>query len=99
MMRHRTFCKALLLMSCLSLFLLDCPDASAGKKKKVRDPDKVWVSVLGGPSYTPEASLGVGGAMLMSFKMDKGALSSSTGTNTGFILNTHTGMSLPTTTG
>lgn len=71
MMRHRTFCKALLLMSCLSLFLLDCPDASAGKKKKVRDPDKVWVSVLGGPSYTPEASLGVGGAMLMSFKMDK----------------------------
>ena len=29
------------------------------------------VSVLGGPSYTPEASLGVGGAMLMSFKMDK----------------------------
>ena len=49
MIRHRTFCKALLLMSCLSLFLLDCPDASAGKKKRVRDPDKVWVSVLGGP--------------------------------------------------
>ena len=60
-----------MVLSCLSLLFLNGADASAGKKKRVRDPDKVWVSVLGGPSYTPEASLGVGGAMLMSFRMDK----------------------------
>lgn len=32
---------------------------------------KVWLTPLGGPSYTPEASLGVGGAVLASFRMSK----------------------------
>lgn len=71
MIPFRTFNRTLMVLSCLSLLFLNGADASAGKKKRVRDPDKVWVSVLGGPSYTPEASLGVGGAMLMSFRMDK----------------------------
>ena len=31
----------------------------------------MWVSILGGPSYTPEASLGIGGAMLMTFRMNQ----------------------------
>lgn len=30
-----------------------------------------WISILGGPSYTPEASLGVGGALLMTFLTDR----------------------------
>ncbi|MEG1937125.1 MAG: BamA/TamA family outer membrane protein [Rikenellaceae bacterium] len=30
-----------------------------------------WISVLGGPSYTPEASLGIGGAALMTFLTDR----------------------------
>lgn len=70
MMRPGIFLRIMVL--CLAAMILFCPDACARKKpKRVRDPNKVWVSVLGGPSYTPEASLGVGGAMLMSFKMDK----------------------------
>ncbi len=31
---------------------------------------KVWTTVLGGPSYTPEASVGAAAALLMSFKID-----------------------------
>ena len=31
----------------------------------------MWISILGGPSYTPEASFGIGGAMLMTFRMNK----------------------------
>lgn len=31
---------------------------------------KVWASIIGGPSYTPEASVGVGGGVLLSFKVD-----------------------------
>ncbi|MFI3267619.1 MAG: BamA/TamA family outer membrane protein [Rikenellaceae bacterium] len=41
------------------------------RKDSLRAHKKVWLSVLGGPSYTPEASFGVGGALLASFKMDK----------------------------
>ncbi len=39
-------------------------------RDSVRAHKKVWTSILGGPSYTPEASVGVAGALLMSFKMD-----------------------------
>lgn len=31
----------------------------------------LWLSVMGGPSYTPEASFGVGGALLGSFMTDR----------------------------
>lgn len=41
------------------------------KRDSVRSHKKVWVSILGGPSYTPEASVGVGGAALISFKMNQ----------------------------
>lgn len=37
-------------------------------RDSVRANKKVWTSILGGPSYTPEASLGVAGAALLSFK-------------------------------
>ncbi|MFI3247575.1 MAG: BamA/TamA family outer membrane protein [Rikenellaceae bacterium] len=37
-------------------------------RDSVRANKKVWTSILGGPSYTPEASLGVAGAVLLSFK-------------------------------
>ncbi len=37
-------------------------------RDSVRANKKVWTSILGGPSYTPEASVGVAGALLMSFK-------------------------------
>ncbi len=41
------------------------------RRDSIRANKKVWTSVLGGPSYTPEASLGVAGAALMSFKINK----------------------------
>lgn len=41
------------------------------RKDSIRAHKKIWWSVLGGPSYTPEASLGVGGAVLASFRMNK----------------------------
>lgn len=41
------------------------------RRDSIRAHKKVWTSILGGPSYNPEASLGVGGAMLMSFRMNK----------------------------
>ena len=41
------------------------------RKDSIRAYKKIWWSVLGGPSYTPEASLGVGGAVLASFRMNK----------------------------
>ncbi len=40
------------------------------KRDSIREQKRVWTSILGGPSYTPEASLGVGGALLMSFRID-----------------------------
>ena len=40
-------------------------------KDSIRAKKPVWWSILGGPSYTPEASLGIGGAVLASFRMDK----------------------------
>lgn len=41
------------------------------RRDSIRANKKIWISILGGPSYTPEASLGVGGAMLMTFRMSK----------------------------
>ena len=41
------------------------------RKDSIRAQKKIWWSVLGGPSYTPEASLGVGGAVLASFRLNK----------------------------
>lgn len=41
------------------------------RKDSIRGHKNVWWSVLGGPSYTPEASFGVGGAVLASFRMNK----------------------------
>lgn len=41
------------------------------RKDSIRASKDVWWSVLGGPSYTPEASFGVGGAVLASFRMNK----------------------------
>lgn len=40
------------------------------RRDSIRTHKKVWMSILGGPSYNPEASLGVGGAMLMTFRMN-----------------------------
>ena len=68
---RRSFMTAAAILLCLILSMSWEQVSCAKRKKRVRDPNKVWISVLGGPSYTPEASLGVGGAMLMSFKMDK----------------------------
>ncbi|MGL5682834.1 MAG: BamA/TamA family outer membrane protein [Marinifilaceae bacterium] len=41
------------------------------RRDSIRAHKKVWMSILGGPSYTPEASAGIGGAMLMTFKLNK----------------------------
>ena len=41
------------------------------RKDSIRAHKNVWWSVLGGPSYTPEASFGVGGAVLASFRLNK----------------------------
>lgn len=41
------------------------------RRDSIRSRKNVWISVLGGPSYTPEASFGIGGAMLTSFRMNK----------------------------
>ncbi len=41
------------------------------RRDSIRARKKVWISVLGGPSYTPEASFGVGGAMLASFRLNR----------------------------
>lgn len=38
------------------------------RRDSIRSTKKVWTSLLGGPSYTPEASLGIAGAVLLSFK-------------------------------
>ncbi|MCC8173991.1 MAG: BamA/TamA family outer membrane protein [Odoribacter sp.] len=41
------------------------------RRDSIRANKKVWLSILGGPSYTPEASFGVGGALLASFRLNK----------------------------
>lgn len=41
------------------------------RKDSIRETKDVWLSVLGGPSYAPESSLGVGGAVLTSFRFYK----------------------------
>lgn len=41
------------------------------RRDSIRAHKRVWWSILGGPSYNPEASLGVGGAVLASFRMNK----------------------------
>lgn len=40
-------------------------------KDSVRAKRPIWFNVLGGPSYTPEALLGVGGAMLATFSTNR----------------------------
>ena len=41
------------------------------RKDSIRAKKRIWWSILGGPSYTPEASFGVGGAVMASFRLDK----------------------------
>lgn len=41
------------------------------RRDSIRAHKKVWFSVVGGPSYTPEASLGVAAALLASFRIDR----------------------------
>lgn len=41
------------------------------RRDSIRAHKKVWLSIMGGPSYTPEASAGIGGAVLASFRLDK----------------------------
>ncbi len=41
------------------------------RRDSIRAKKKIWISILGGPSYTPEASFGIGGATLMTFRMNK----------------------------
>lgn len=41
------------------------------RRDSIRANKKVWTSILGGPSYTPEASAGVAGAVLISFKTNE----------------------------
>lgn len=40
------------------------------RRDSIRANKKVWTSILGGPSYTPEASVGVAAAVLMSFRIN-----------------------------
>ncbi|MFR9641484.1 MAG: BamA/TamA family outer membrane protein [Rikenellaceae bacterium] len=40
------------------------------RRDSIRANKKVWTSVLGGPSYTPEASVGIAAAALMSFRIN-----------------------------
>ena len=41
------------------------------RRDSIRANKAVWLSILGGPSYTPEASVGIGGALLASFRINK----------------------------
>ena len=41
------------------------------RRDSIRQRKNLWISVLGGPSYTPEASIGIGGAMLTSFRINR----------------------------
>lgn len=40
------------------------------RRDSIRANKIVWTSVLGGPSYTPEASVGIAAAVLMSFRIN-----------------------------
>ncbi len=40
------------------------------RRDSIRTHKKMWISILGGPSYNPESSLGIGGAMLMTFRIN-----------------------------
>lgn len=60
-----------LTVAAVIVLMLSSVQSADARRKRPRDPDKPWASILGGPSYTPEASLGIGGALLLSFKMDK----------------------------
>ncbi|MFI3305048.1 MAG: BamA/TamA family outer membrane protein [Rikenellaceae bacterium] len=40
------------------------------RRDSVRATKRVWTTFLGGPSYTPEASVGVAGAVLLSFRVN-----------------------------
>lgn len=39
-------------------------------RDSIRANKNIWISILGGPSFTPEASLGAAGVVLMSFKFN-----------------------------
>ncbi len=41
------------------------------RRDSIRKTKNIWWSALGGPSYTPESSLGIGGAVLASFRFHK----------------------------
>lgn len=41
------------------------------RRDSIRANKKVWTSILGGPSYTPEASVCIAAAVLMSFRTSK----------------------------
>ncbi len=63
--------KRILTVLAVTAIVLSAVPETQARRKRPRDPNKPWASILGGPSYTPEASLGIGGAMLLSFKMNK----------------------------
>lgn len=69
---------SLILLFSIPAFTQESPSLTASQQKQmmrqlrrdsIRAHKKIWTSILGGPSYTPEASFGVGGAMLMTFRM------------------------------
>ena len=41
------------------------------RRDSIRAGKSLWLTPVGGPSYNPEASLGIGGALLASFKINK----------------------------
>lgn len=43
----------------------------AQRRDSIRANKNFWISPFAGPSYTPEASLGIGGAVLASFRMNR----------------------------
>ena len=58
-------------------------------RDSVRAGKNVWISPFGGPSYTPEASVGIGGAILASFRVNKSdSLSSRSFLPRGFNIST-----------
>lgn len=77
MVKKCAFAVALLLLLNSNLYAEEvAPQLSRGEKSElrqykrdsIRDNKRVWTSLLGGPSYTPEASGGVAAAVLLSFK-------------------------------
>lgn len=74
----KIFLFALLFLFSVPLFAQETLTASQHKqmmrqhhRDSIRAHKKIWTSILGGPSYNPEASLGVGGALLATFRINK----------------------------